>query len=252
VELAGVDVGLAGVAGGVDDELGAQLAQERRENLGPRVVDIAPREIAEGEVLAGEQALIGLSHISGATEEQYHEGFEARDVAAAGPRCFCSSGLRSVVTTEETDSVGLGYLVVVGGDEFTQLRPSFVAEERALLIAELARRDGVDKPAGAVAAKVEEEPVTVVVLERPFIDDALTVRFAGTLPQAALDMKPWRPAPDDELVARRGECAELHADRTKLALAPEVELAVHRWADVHRLPDGPSGGNEQNTIARLW
>jgi len=74
VQLAGVDVGLAGVAGGVDQELGP-VRLERGGQLGDvGVVEVRAPQVAERDALAGEQRLIGLAHVTGATEQIDHEG----------------------------------------------------------------------------------------------------------------------------------------------------------------------------------
>ena len=72
VELAGVHIGLAGVAGGVDQELRAVAAQGGGEQGRGAVVELRPAQVAEGDALPGQQGLISLSDIAGTAEEIDH------------------------------------------------------------------------------------------------------------------------------------------------------------------------------------
>ena len=68
VELTGVDVGFAGVAGGVDQEL-RLLATEQARQRGPvGVVKVSPADIAEGQALAREQRLVCRANVTGASK----------------------------------------------------------------------------------------------------------------------------------------------------------------------------------------
>ena len=73
VKFAGVDVGLAGVAGGVDEELGFVGLERGGEDGGVGVVHIRAAEIAEGNVFAGEEGLVCLADVAGAAEKIDHE-----------------------------------------------------------------------------------------------------------------------------------------------------------------------------------
>ena len=59
VQFAGVDVGLAGVARGVDQKLGLVAAQQLRECGRVGVVEISPAQVAECQALALQQRLVG-------------------------------------------------------------------------------------------------------------------------------------------------------------------------------------------------
>jgi hypothetical protein len=72
VELAGVDVGLAGIAGGVDEEGGLVGAEGGGEDRGVGVVDLGALEIAEGNALLREEDLISLADVAGTAEEIDH------------------------------------------------------------------------------------------------------------------------------------------------------------------------------------
>ena len=64
VQFAGVDVGLAGVAGGVDEE-GRFLAAEQFRQRGPvGVVKVGPPHVAEGQAPAREQRLVGRTDVT--------------------------------------------------------------------------------------------------------------------------------------------------------------------------------------------
>lgn len=83
VELAGVDVGFAGIAGGVDEEGGLVGAESGGEDRGVGVVHLGALEVAEGDALLREEDLISLADVAGTAEEIDHVG---RKVKAMGER----------------------------------------------------------------------------------------------------------------------------------------------------------------------
>ena len=90
VQFAGVDVGLAGVAGGVDEERGLFAAEQVGEHRGLGVVKVRPAQIAEGNALAREQGLIGGANETSASEEIDHgrcnvSGRDEREGTDAAP-----------------------------------------------------------------------------------------------------------------------------------------------------------------------
>ena len=72
LELAGIDIGFARVACGIDQEGGAVAAQGLDEELGLGVVQLCAGEIAEGETLAAKKCLVGLTHVTGTAEKIDH------------------------------------------------------------------------------------------------------------------------------------------------------------------------------------
>ena len=72
VQLAGVDVGLAGVAGGVDEEFRPVAAQGGGEDRRAGVVELRAAQVAEGDALAREQRLVGLADVTGTSEQVDH------------------------------------------------------------------------------------------------------------------------------------------------------------------------------------
>jgi hypothetical protein len=65
VEFAGVDVGLAGVAGGVDQEGGFIGAKGGGERRGIGVVNLGALEVAERDTLLSEKRLVSLANVAG-------------------------------------------------------------------------------------------------------------------------------------------------------------------------------------------
>ena len=72
VQLAGVDVGLAGVAGGVDQEIGFLAAEQSGERGGVGVVEFGPAQRSERDAPALQQGLIGRANVTGTAEEIDH------------------------------------------------------------------------------------------------------------------------------------------------------------------------------------
>jgi TRAP-type mannitol/chloroaromatic compound transport system substrate-binding protein len=68
VDLAGVHVGFAGVAGGVDKKRGAKLAQIGGEHRLVCVIELGASKAAEGNALLSEELLVGLADVAGAAE----------------------------------------------------------------------------------------------------------------------------------------------------------------------------------------
>ena len=78
VEFAGVDVGLAGVAGGVDEKLGPVAEEGVAEGGGVGVIHVGAAQIAKGDAFAREQRLISLADVTGTTEQINHRGNKQR------------------------------------------------------------------------------------------------------------------------------------------------------------------------------
>ena len=72
VELAGVDVGLAGVAGGVDQEGGLIGAKGGGERRGIGVINLGALEVTERDTLLREKRLVSLANVAGTAEEVNH------------------------------------------------------------------------------------------------------------------------------------------------------------------------------------
>lgn len=72
VQLAGVDIGFAGVAGGIDQKFGAIRFKRRGEYSGIGVIDFSPPQIAKWNVFAREQGLISLPDVPGTTKKIDH------------------------------------------------------------------------------------------------------------------------------------------------------------------------------------
>ncbi len=72
VQFAGVDVGLAGVAGGVDQENRLLPTKEVGERDLIGIVKISPADVAEGQAFALKQCLISRADITGASEQIDH------------------------------------------------------------------------------------------------------------------------------------------------------------------------------------
>ncbi len=64
VQLARIDVGLARIAGGVDQKFGTILLQRRGQRGHIGVVQFGPLQIFEGNAPRLQQLLIGLPHIA--------------------------------------------------------------------------------------------------------------------------------------------------------------------------------------------
>jgi hypothetical protein len=70
--LAGVHVGLAGVASGVDQKLGPIGAERGGEHGHVGVIEFGAAEVFEGDVFSTQEGLIGLADIAGTAEEVDH------------------------------------------------------------------------------------------------------------------------------------------------------------------------------------
>ena len=83
VQFAGVDVGLAGVPGGVDEKLRPVAAQRGGEQRRVGVVELGPAQVAKRDAPAREQRLVRVADIAGTSEQVDHgrRGGQAARVA---------------------------------------------------------------------------------------------------------------------------------------------------------------------------
>jgi hypothetical protein len=72
VEFAGIDVGFAGVAGGVDQEVGPVAEQRGAQDVAIGVIDFGPAQVPKRNPFAREQRLIGVADVTGASEQVNH------------------------------------------------------------------------------------------------------------------------------------------------------------------------------------
>jgi len=79
--FAGIHVGFAGVAGGVQDEGGAGVTQQLEQHFEPGVIHVLAGKGGEGLVTLVQGLGKGLADITGGAEEKYHKG-----VSQAGRR----------------------------------------------------------------------------------------------------------------------------------------------------------------------
>jgi hypothetical protein len=70
--FAGIDIGFAGVAGGVDEKIRLGPSQKLEQVIGTCVVHFTARERFEGISAFVQCADEGLADIAGSAEEQYH------------------------------------------------------------------------------------------------------------------------------------------------------------------------------------
>src|SRR5437016_16071 len=73
VQLAGVDVWLAGIAGGIDEKFRPIALQCRAQSFTVGVVEFAAAKVAKWDPLLREQGLIGPADITGTSEQIDHQ-----------------------------------------------------------------------------------------------------------------------------------------------------------------------------------
>ena len=81
--LAGIDVGLARIAGTVDQKVGSTRPQRREQGIATGVFDRTTRQVRKFESALLQQALKGLADISGGSEDE-----DQGQVAVVGDRLW--------------------------------------------------------------------------------------------------------------------------------------------------------------------